>query len=302
MPQTRRPAEKDFSWIYSPEASTGFTHEDLEAIYQKYCGRNTPLNSRVKLYNVLKWCKTYPTARVSADRPGGSCRGYGFELSRNQKAIDYLASVVDELTLPIEQRFELSNKIPIVFSRLATGSIDTFPWRVQRRKVYMNQRVLYQGKYKGHVVKFQGLIDNLGNWLWFSGPHPGSDGDGTLWKNYRPPWMIPNELALADKAYCSRVYERLGLVAPYKKPTSGARTRAQTAYNRIHTFHRVRVEHAYGYLKRFEILSRRYRGRVDKKGVKKMFNIMKVLVHLSQLHRNRRPRGIVANCLDQDNA
>jgi hypothetical protein len=121
------------------------------------------------------------------------------------------------------------------------------------------------------------------------------------WFGWRWIWTFqPPELSLADKAYCGRCYDVLGLVSPYKKPAGGARTAAQTAYNRIHTFYRVRVEHAFGYLKRFEILSRRYRGRVDAKGVKKMYNIMKVLVHLSQLHRNRRPRGIVADCVDCD--
>lgn len=293
------PREADFTWLYCPEAKTGFNHTDLQEIFRKYCGKKTPINTRVKLYEVLRWCKTYPTARVASDNSSDG-RGFGWALTKNQRMIDHLASVVDELAIPVSQRFHYSNRIPQLFSPMVTGSIDTFPWRVQRRKGYDQQRVLYQGKYKGHVLKFQGLIDNLGNWIWFSGPHPGSDGDGTLWKRYRPAWAQPDEKFLADKAYCGRIFENLGLIAPYKKPGGGARTRSQTAYNRVHTFYRVRVEHAYGYLKRFEILSRRYRGRLNAKGVGKMFNIMKVLVHLSQLHRNLRPRGIVADCVDLD--
>jgi hypothetical protein len=191
---------------HGPEAKTGFNHEDLQEIFRKYCGRKTPINTRAKLVKVMRWCKQYPTARVSSDIGGGCGRGFGWELTWNQKCIDYLASVVDELVIPVAQRFDFSNKIPQLFSRMVTGSIDTFPWRVQRRKGYERQRILYQGKYKGHVVKFQGLIDNLGNWIWFSGPHPGSDGDATLWKRYRPAWALPDERFRADKAYCRHVF------------------------------------------------------------------------------------------------
>jgi hypothetical protein len=286
--------------LYCPESKTGFSHGDLQEIFRKYCGKKTPIKNRQTLVNVLSWCKQYPTARNASACVGGHGRGFGYGLQHNQNLINYLASVVDELAIQVMHRFDFSNRIPVVFSPMVTGSVDTFPWRVQRRKGYDKQHVLYQGKYKGHVVKFQGLIDNLGNWLWFSGPHPGSDGDGSLWKKYRPQWIVPDELVLADKAYCGAIFDSLGLVAPYKKPTGGSRSKAQTAYNRVHTFYRVRMEHAFGYLKRFEILSRRYRGKFDAKGVRRMFNIMKVLVHLSQLHRNRRPRGMVANCLDQD--
>ena len=161
----------------------------------------------------------------------------------------------------------------------------------------MKQRVLYQGKYKCHVLKFQGVIDNIGNFLWFSGPHPGAKGDGPLWQQYRPDWLLHIEKLLGDKAYCGRVYEEnLHMIPPFKKPSRGRRTPAQSAYNRIHAFYRVKCEHAFGFLKRFDILSRRYRGRLNKKGIKKVYNIMKVLIHLSQLKKNMQVRVAPRDC------
>ena len=216
---------------------TGFSAPVLEGIYKKYCGPGTNLRGRRDLFSLLKFAKTYPTIRVHADRTGGSKKGFGYDQSKINAQFSYLASVVNELAEPVQRRRESHNRIPRVFSRHVVGSIDTFPLRVQRRKGYMRQRILYQGKYKCHVLKFQAVVDNTGNFLWFSGPHVGSEGDGNLWKKKRPTFLTrnPQEKALGDKAYCGAVFEnRLQVIAPFKKPRRGSRTRAQSAYNYIH--------------------------------------------------------------------
>ena len=289
-----------FTHLNTAPSQCGFTPNTMEGIFSKYCGRHTPIKTRRSLFTTLAYAKQYPTIRVQANRPNGCRLGFGFELSKVNAHFKYLASVVNDLEEPIRRRTEIHNIIPRVFSASVTGSIDTFPWRVQRRKGYMKQRVLYQGKYKCHVLKFQAVIDNTGNWLWFSGPHVGSTGDGTLWKEKRPAYLTatPAERTLGDKAYCGRHYiNSFQVIAPIKKPNGGQRTRVQSAYNYIHAFYRVKVEHAFGYLKRFNILAHRYRGRLNAQGIRKVGNIMKVLIHLTQFKKNQEPYCMCSDCL-----
>lgn len=297
MPRGPKSSVKSFDWLLYPEATTGFSKVELEAIFQKYCGSGTLLPGRRQLFELLNYAKTYPTARAKAQKHDSADKGFGWNMTMIDRRFKYLAGKVNDLEEVVNKRWDDDNKIPVLFDEFVTSSIDTFPWRCQRRKGYMKQRVLYQAKYKCHVLKFQGLIDNIGNFLWWSGPHPGATSDGTIWKNHRPPWLLDIEKVLADKAYSGRIFEdRFNVIPPYKKPRGGRRTPAQSAYNRIHAFYRVKVEHAFGFLKRFDILSRRYRGRLNKKGIKKVYNIMKVLINLSQMKKNMQARRPPRDC------
>ena len=60
--------------------------------------------------------------------------------------------VIDELQQPWEARNTVSNKLPH-FPASIVGCIDTVPIYVQRPLKKNWQRHLYNGKYKGHVVK-----------------------------------------------------------------------------------------------------------------------------------------------------
>jgi hypothetical protein len=65
-----------------------------------------------------------------------------------------LAEVIDELSAAWDDRYNIENELPHVFSRRVIGSIDSFPIIVHRPKGRDNaQRWLYQGKYATHVVK-----------------------------------------------------------------------------------------------------------------------------------------------------
>ena len=158
-----------FNKIIFCSSQTGFSAPVLEGIFIKYCGPGTPIRGRRDLFSLLKFAKTYPTVRVHASRLGGAQLGYGYDSTKINQQFEYLASVVNELAEPLRRRHESHNRIPRLFSRNVIGSVDTFPLRVQRRKGYMRQRVLYAGKYKCHVLKFQAVVDNSGNYLWFSG-------------------------------------------------------------------------------------------------------------------------------------
>ena len=70
-----------------------------------------------------------------------------------------------------------------------------------------------------------------------------------------------DEIILADKAYCSSTSNLLYIVAPKKKPRNGCLTGRDQAFNELHAFYRVTVEHSIGFLKRFRI-SHNYRGNI----------------------------------------
>ena len=165
MPRGPRTSVKSFGWLLYPEATTGFSKAELEAIFQKYCGPGTAIPGRRALYDLLNYAKTYPTARAKAQKYDSADKGFGWNMTLIHRRFKYLARKVNDLQEVVDKRFDDDNKIPVLFDYTVTNSLDTFPWRVQRRKGYMRQRVLYQGKYKCHVLKFQGVLDNIGNFL-----------------------------------------------------------------------------------------------------------------------------------------
>jgi hypothetical protein len=89
----------------------------------------------------------------------------------------------------------------------------------------------------------------------FSGPHLGVISDNALVKKYPPP-LLHDELVLGDKAYTDRSLAHL-VIAPIKKKRNQPQTRTAERYNRVHGWYRASIEHTFGYMKRFKIISKR---------------------------------------------
>jgi hypothetical protein len=64
----------------------------------------------------------------------------------------------------------------------------------------------------------QGVCDNRGNLIWYSGPHIGVTSDIKLFRDHSPP-LADGERLLGDKAY---VGLRGRVIAPYKKKPGAA--------------------------------------------------------------------------------
>ena len=107
-----------FDHVNTAPSQCGFTPTIMEAIFQKFCGRNTPIRKRRALFTTLAYAKQYPTVRVQANRPNGCRNGYGFELTKINANFKYLASVVNELEEPVRRRMKQHNIIPRVFFSL----------------------------------------------------------------------------------------------------------------------------------------------------------------------------------------
>jgi hypothetical protein len=93
--------------------------------------------------------------------------------------------------------------------------------------------------------------------MWFSYPHIGTIHDIKIFERVTPP-LRRDESLLADKAYVAEKW--LGkLIGPIKRERGRQLDDRQAAYNIIHRWYRSSIEHAIGYLKRYEILAGTYR-------------------------------------------
>ena len=142
------------------------------------------------------------------------------------------------------------------------------------------------------MLKVQVFSDNRENIVSYSGPHIGSIHDLSIfYHNY--PIILPNERILADKAYCGTRAKHLCVLSSFKKIRGRRLSDEKTAFNQLHSFYRLRFEHAIGYLKRFQIISCKYRGRVVGKAIPFISKVVKLLIHLNFIQTSNHPiRGV----------
>lgn len=149
----------------------------------------------------------------------------------------------------------------------------------------------FQPKYAGPVFKMQVACDALGRIVFFSGPHPGSRADATLWKRWGPKTFVGRELGLADGAYSGNYR----LVAPFRKPPNKALGPRKEHYNRIHSFFRARIEHVFARLWPFAIMQHVWRGKGLDAGCE-LQRRLHVLMHFMNFSLKRRvlyePAGV----------
>ena len=277
-----------YSWdfLIDAQSQTGFPIDVLEDIYEKYCGFETPIKTRKFLVSCLEWFKNYNTFRYTSASKGNS--SFSCQHSRFTSAINHLFYNVNELDEALVSRNDNRNRIPSEVPQVAaaTLSVDTFPIYINRPS--RDQSLYFNGKYKAHILKVQVFVDNRGSICHYSGPHVGSQHDVGLFYRYRPT-LPENEKILADKAYCGRVARSMGIVAPIKNRRNSNLTGEEQAFNSIQRFYRSRVEHAIGFLKRFSILSHRYRGRVVGERYPLISKILKILIHLNYMYTKKYP-------------
>jgi len=81
--------------------------------------------------------------------------------------------------------------------------------------------------------------------IWYSGPHIGVRHDSRIYRESPPP-LVPGERLLGDKAYVGHA----SLIAPFKRNPPRGLSRRKRAYNVLHSWYRVTIEHCFAYLKR----------------------------------------------------
>ena len=266
-------------------AITGLTPYVFHYIFVKYCGCDTPIKTPQQLLFLFAYYKIYPVRR-SFRQMFGIAKGHSARFhSHLYEWEKHLSSTMEELMQSWDDRLLPANRLPHLFDAHVTGSIDTFPVRVARPRNNEWQSNLYNGKYKGHVVKVQAVTDHLGTIIWFSGPHIGTNSDIAVYRENRPP-LLNKEKLLGDKAYQG---ERKTLIVPFKKKKGQSRlTPVQYAFNRVHQWYRATVEHSFAYVKRYHILSGRYRGRISR-NAEHLARAIHIIIHASAIRTRSHP-------------
>lgn len=98
-----------------------------------------------------------------------------------------------------------------------------------------------------YLFQVQGVCDNRGNIIWYSGPHIGVTSDVELFRTYTPP-LAPGERLLGDKAYYG-VTDKV--IVPYKKGRGAAKVEGRRwHFNNVHAWYRATIEHCFAFVKR----------------------------------------------------
>lgn len=147
-----------------------------------------------------------------------------------------------------------------------------FPLSVQKKQKYY-----YSGKKKRHTVKMQAIIHYSTGQILSSCFAKGRVHDFKLFKrSMRSLYFKP--LVLADKGYLGLAKTGLISLLAFK----ASRRRPLDSYlkhlNREINRRRIRVEHVFGALKRFKILSSPYRNRRKRIGLR--FNLIAAIFNL----------------------
>jgi len=250
-------------------------------IWKKYGNYSTPLSHPCCLYLLLNYYRFYPMAKEHR-------LIYGVQQRDVIRWENYLATVIEELQDAWNNRVSPENALPYIFPINVTGSIDTFPIYIRRPKHSGFQSAMYNGgKYRKHIVKVQCIVNHAGTIIWYSGPHLGTSADINLWRIYKPVnELYSNELLIGDKAYVGSK----DILTEFKEYKYEEKTKKQKAWNRCIQWYRSSVEHAFAYLKRFHILSGRFRGMISKSSLR-LAKALKILIHICTIYcRNHQMR------------
>ena len=135
------------------------------------------------------------------------------------------------------------------------------------------------------------MCTNNGTPCFISGPHIGVTSDIDIFRQNPPP-LVAGECLLGDKAYVDkRLYLTFSLHLSIKKLPKKQLTSEEYAYNRIHAWYRASIEHIFGFMKRFKIISTVFRGRVSNTHTL-LADAVKIIAHVSAMYLMDQPHRV----------
>ena len=129
------------------------------------------------------------------------------------------------------------------------------------------QRRYYSGKKKKHTLKLQILADAKTSDIICIAVSHGKTHDFNLFKESKL-HIRPTIELLADKGYLGMLRLHKNSTLPVKASKKHKLTAEEKAYNRMISKRRIYIEHINRYIKRFRILSSRYRNRRKRFGLR----------------------------------
>lgn len=209
-------------------------------------GRIPELSIEYILLTALEYWREYRTyAAIGAD----------FELDESNicRWVKWCEDVLmqsGEITLPGKKAL-LSGNYEVI-------QIDATETPIERPK--SNQRKFYSGKKKRHTIKSQIVVDKATKQIICVKTSEGKRHDFKLFKDSKLPVKQSTKVE-TDSGFQGIKQIHKNSEHPTRKPRKGALTDYEKAENRRIAQSRIVNEHAIGFLKRFRILSERYRNR-----------------------------------------
>lgn len=224
----------------------------------------------LKLFFILYYLKTYPTFDVL---------GFVFGLDRSRSCTNVhaltpvLQRALSKLGVLPKRAFESVEEMKAAFESIEDLFIDVTEREQVRPKNNEEQRKKYSGKKKRHTVKNTVISTACKMVLFLGYTVAGSIHDYRLLKEEFPPeqsWFATFKLWV-DLGYLGikKDYEGLEINIPHKKPNKSKAnpapdlTAEQKAENRQISRVRIVVENAISGMKRFNILTSKFRNRKE---------------------------------------
>ncbi len=237
-------------------------------------GRHSTLKDDTdKLFFILFYYKIYPTFRFAQVL-------FEFDKRNIQLWTKFLSKVLFAALgheLALKQRLHRINSFEswiLEYPELSEFIVDCTERAIQRPKDNakanishnINQENYYSGKKKHHSVKNQIMVNPKTKRITsVSDTVPGTVHDEKLFESDKNTLYIPpNSVDIADLGYLGSngINPHLKMILPQKKPKGKELTEEEKRNNHKISSIRVKVEHPISYLKHFNILSQRYRGKI----------------------------------------
>jgi len=167
--------------------------------------------------------------------------------------------------------------------------IDATEQKVNRPKKKKIRNKYHSGKQKAHTIKTQIITDKNGLILSASDSIPGRTHDYKYFKESNiVKWLEqnPDIAILADSGYqgVNKDYPNIKFKIPVKRTrTKKELSRSEKIYNTKQRKKRIKVEHTFSYMKKYQILAGKYRNLKDNYSA--MFQSIAFLTNLRMLER-----------------
>ena len=144
------------------------------------------------------------------------------------------------------------------------GVVDATEIEVGRPTNSAQQKLFYSGKKKYHTAKFQLVVLPIsGVIIHVAGPVPGSVHDIKLFDTSGVSSILRHrEFIMGDSGYQGLESRGVECIIPRKKPRGSDRSREDMEFNAALSKHRVIVENVISRIKNFQIVGKKWRGRI----------------------------------------
>lgn len=172
--------------------------------------------------------------------------------------------------------------------------VDATEQRVERAKVYEEQKKYYSGKKKTHTIKTQIVVNEHGRIRDVGDSVPGSTHDLTLLRESGVKAELPAGLSvMADTGYRG-LQDDLpdrSVALPYRRKAKGQLTPEEKLHNQLISRFRIVVENTLCELKHFQVLVARFRHSLERHS-----QVVKAIVGIVNQRIDNRPAHLSTPC------